>query len=66
MRGAGPHVMEVPDVVTAALASLGEGPNVVPGEMNQQGVAALASMPRAQAVEFVSRITRDLVPNVRC
>lgn len=63
-RGPGPHVMEPADVVTAALANLGNGPNVVPGELNQQGVALLASMTRAQAVEMVSSITRDLVPNV--
>lgn len=64
MRGPGPHVMEPEAVVEAALAHLGDGPNIVPGEMNQQGVAMLASMTRAQAVEMVSRITRDLVPNV--
>jgi len=64
LRGPGPHVMEPSEVVTAALAHLGDGPNVVPGEMNQQGVAMLASMPRARAVELVSRITRDLIPNV--
>jgi hypothetical protein len=32
--------------------------------MNQQGVALLASMPRAQAVKVVSRITRDLLTNI--
>ena len=56
--------MEPSEVVAAALAHLGDGPNVVPGEMNQRGVALLAGMPRARAVEIVSRITRDLVPNV--
>jgi short-subunit dehydrogenase len=65
LQGPGPHVMEPGDVVAAALAHLADGPNIVPGEMNQQGVAMLAAMPRAQAVELVSRITRDLVPNVR-
>jgi short-subunit dehydrogenase len=64
LRGPGPHVMEPADVVAAALAHLGDGPNIVPGEMNQQGVALLAGMPRAQAVKIVSRITRDLIPNV--
>lgn len=64
LRGPGPHVMEPEGVVTAALDHLGDGPNIVPGETNQQGVAMLASLPRAQAVQFVSRITRDLVPNV--
>jgi short-subunit dehydrogenase len=64
LRGPGPHVMEPADVVTAALAHLGDGPNIVPGETNQQGVALLASMPRAQAVKVVSSITRNLVPNV--
>jgi short-subunit dehydrogenase len=64
LRGPGPHVMEPSEVVAAALAHLGDGPNLVPGEANQQGVALLAGMPRRQAVELVSRITRDLVPNV--
>lgn len=64
LRGPGPHVMEPSDVVTAALAHLGDGPNVVPGEMNQQGVALLAGMPRAQAVKVVSGITRNLISNV--
>jgi short-subunit dehydrogenase len=64
LRGPGPHVMEPADVVATALAHLGDGPNVVPGEMNQQGVALLAGMPRARAVKIVSRMTRDLVPNV--
>jgi len=64
LRGPGPHVMEPSEVVTTALEHLGEGPNVVPGEMNRQGVAMLAAMPRAKAVELVSRITRDLVRNI--
>jgi uncharacterized protein len=64
LRGPGPHVMEPSEVVATALAHLGDGPNVVPGDMNQQGVALLAGMPRGKAVELVSRITRTLVPNV--
>ena len=64
LRGPGPHVMEPSEVVATALSHLGDGPNVVPGEMNQQGVAMLSAMPRAQAVGLVSRITRKLVPNV--
>lgn len=64
LRGPGPHVMEPSEVVEAALAHLGDGPNLVPGEMNQQGTAMLAGMPRREAVELVSRITRDLVRNV--
>jgi uncharacterized protein len=64
LRGPGPHVMEPSDVVAAALAHLGDGPNIVPGEANQQGVAMLASLPRAQAVKVVSQITRGLVSNV--
>lgn len=64
LQGPGPHVMEPSECVAGALSHLGDGPNFVPGEMNQQGVAMLASMPRAKAVELVSRITKDLVPNV--
>jgi hypothetical protein len=32
--------------------------------MNQQGAAMLAAMPRRQAVELVSRITRNLIRNI--
>ena len=64
LQGPGPHVMEPAEVVRHALAALGDGPNIVPGEMNQQGVAMLASMPRRQAVEMMSSITRDLLPNI--
>jgi short-subunit dehydrogenase len=49
LRGPGPHVAEPEDVV--------------PGEMNRQGAAMLASLPRRQAVEMMSSITRDLLPN---
>ena len=64
LRGPGPHVTEPSEVVETALANLGDGPNVVPGELNRQATAMFAGMPRAQAVEIVSRITRDLIPNV--
>jgi len=64
LRGPGAHVMEPSEVVAEALAHLGEGPNLVPGRMNQQGVALLAGMPRRQAVEMISQITRGLIPNV--
>jgi short-subunit dehydrogenase len=63
LRGPGPHVMEPADVVREALAALGDGPNVVPGEANRQGAAMLAQMPRGQAVELMSGITRGLLPN---
>ena len=63
LRGPGPHVMEPEGVVREALAALGEGPNVVPGEQNRQGVEILARMPRRQAVELMSGITRTLLPN---
>jgi hypothetical protein len=61
-RGPGPHVMEPAPVVAEALAALGDGPNVVPGEQNRQAAEAVAALPRRQAVELVSQITRDLLP----
>ena len=64
LQGPGPHVMESAEVVTAALNALGDGPHVVPGDMNQQGVAMLASMSRRQAVEMMSSITRSLLPTI--
>jgi len=64
LQGPGPHVMEPADVVAAALAHLGDGPNVVPGDGNRQGAAVLGGMPRRQAVELMSQITRGLLPNV--
>jgi uncharacterized protein len=64
LRGPGPHVMEPADVVSAALAALGHGPGIVPGEMNQEGLAMLTSMPRQRAIEIMSGITRVLLPNV--
>jgi len=63
LRGPGPHVMEPPDVVREALAALGAGPHVIPGEQNRQGAALLAQLPRREAVEYVSGITRTLLPN---
>jgi hypothetical protein len=61
-REAGPHVMEPGPVVEEALAALGDGPNVIAGDVNRQGAAALASLSRREAVELVSAITRTLVP----
>jgi hypothetical protein len=63
MRGPGPHVAEPADVVREALAALGDGPNLVPGETNRQGAAMLASLPRRQAIELMSSITKDLLRN---
>jgi len=57
--------MEPADVVREALAGLGVEPNLVPGEFNRQGAAALASLPRRQAIEFVSAVTSKLVRNDR-
>jgi len=57
--------MEPPDVVREALAALGVEPNVVPGELNRLGAAALASMPRRQAIELMSEITGKLRRNDR-
>ena len=62
LQGPGPHVMETADVVAEALAALGDGPSIVCGEMNRQGATLLAGMSRRDAVDFVSAITRDLVP----
>jgi short-subunit dehydrogenase len=58
-------VMEAADVVREALDALGVEPLVVPGELNRQGAAALASLPRRQAIELMSAVTRRLVPNHR-
>lgn len=63
LRGPGPHVAEPADVVREALDALDDGPNLIPGEMNRQGAAMLATMPRRQAIELMSGITRDLRPN---
>jgi short-subunit dehydrogenase len=61
LQGPGPHVMEPEDVVREALAALGDGPHLVCGELNRQGAQMLAQLPRREAVEFVSGITRTLL-----
>ena len=61
LRGPGPHVMEPGDVVREALDALGAGPNVIPGEQNRQGAALLAQLPRREAVEIMSGVTRRLL-----
>lgn len=58
-------VMEPAEVVREALDALGVEPHVVPGEMNRQGAAALASLPRRQAIELMSAVTSTLLPNHR-
>jgi short-subunit dehydrogenase len=63
LRGPGPHVAEAADVVREALATLGDGPNLVPGAQNRQGAEMLARMSRRQAVELMSGITGGLLPN---
>jgi short-subunit dehydrogenase len=62
-QGPGPHVMEPGPVVSEALDQLGGDPHLVPGPENREGAALLANLPRRQAVELMSRITRDLLPN---
>jgi hypothetical protein len=62
-QGPGPHVMEPGPVVAEALCVLGGEPHLVPGEQNRQGAHVLAALPRRQAVELMSRITRELLPN---
>ncbi|HJQ84188.1 MAG TPA: SDR family NAD(P)-dependent oxidoreductase, partial [Candidatus Binatia bacterium] len=62
LQGPGPHVMEPDAVVAGALAALGVEPVVVPGEQNRDAAAMLAAMPRRQAIELMSAVTRDLVP----
>jgi hypothetical protein len=62
-QGPGPHVMEPGPVVAEALDVLGVEPCLVPGTENRQGAEALARLPRRQAVEIMSRMTRDLLPN---
>jgi short-subunit dehydrogenase len=62
-RGPGPHVMEPADVVAEAIETLGREPVVIPGEQNKKGAAMLATLPRRQAIELVSAMTRDLVTN---
>jgi len=62
LRGPGPHVMEPETVVSEALEALGVEPVVIPGELNRQGAAMLAGLPRRQAIELMSGITRELLP----
>jgi short-subunit dehydrogenase len=64
-EGAGVPVMEPAEVVREALAALGVDPVVVPGDLNRQGAAMLSAMPRRQAIELMSGITSQLVPNHR-
>jgi uncharacterized protein len=66
-EGQGPAlpVMEPPEVVREALDALGVEPVVIPGELNRQGAAALASLPRREAIELMSAVTGRLVPNHR-
>jgi short-subunit dehydrogenase len=60
LQGPGPHVMEPEHVVAEALATLGVEPSIIPGELNRQGAALLAAMPRRQAIELMSGITETL------
>jgi uncharacterized protein len=64
-EGMGLPVMEPADVVGEALDTLGVEPLLVPGEMNRQGAAAIAALPRRQAIELMSAVTGRLVPNYR-
>jgi len=61
-QGPGPHVMEPEPVVTEALDTLGMQPHLVPGEQNRQGAEILARLPRRQAIELMSQMTRELLP----
>jgi hypothetical protein len=65
LQGPGPHVMEPEQVVAEAIAALGHEPVVIPGDQNRQGAALLAGLPRRQAIEIVSGITRGLLPTGR-
>jgi len=65
LQGPGPHVMEPDLVVAEAIATLGKEPVLIPGEQNRQGAAMLAAVPRRQAIEIVSGITRGLLPTGR-
>ena len=62
-QGPGPHVMEPGPVVKEALDTLGSEPHLIAGGENREGAKLLASLPRRQAVELMSRITRELLPN---
>ncbi len=65
LQGPGPHVMEPAQVVTEALAALGVETTLIPGDMNRQSAQLLASLPRRQAIELMSAITRNLLPTGR-
>jgi short-subunit dehydrogenase len=65
LQGPGPHVMEPPDVVREALATLGVEPTLIPGETNRQSARMLATLPRRQAIELISQITATLLPTGR-
>jgi short-subunit dehydrogenase len=65
LRGPGPHVMEPEEVVREALAALGVETTLIPGEMNRQSAQLLATLPRRQAIELMSEITRNLLPTGR-
>jgi short-subunit dehydrogenase len=58
-------VMEPSDVVREVLDALGQQPNLVPGDANRQGAAALRGLPRRDAIEIMSGITSKLVRNDR-
>jgi short-subunit dehydrogenase len=62
-EGMGLPVMQPTDVVREALEALGVEPVVIPGEMNRQGATAIAALPRRQAIDLMSAVTRRLVPN---
>ncbi len=64
-EGMGLPVMQPAEVVREALDALGVEPVVVPGEMNRQGAAAIAALPRRQAIELMSAVTARLIPNYR-
>ncbi len=55
--------MDPADVVREVLAALGAEPSIVPGTLNRQGATLLAGLPRRDAIEFLSTITRKLVRN---
>jgi short-subunit dehydrogenase len=61
MRRPGPHVMEPAAVVAEALDAIGRDPVVIPGDQNREGARLLAGLPRREAIELMSSITRSLV-----
>lgn len=58
-------VMEPSEVVREALEALGHEPLIIPGALNRDSAAALAQVPRRQAIEFMSQFTAALVRNDR-